>query len=174
MIKRMFLLCFALGLFSGVFAQGTPQERILNPEELSREPWFYDLDSALVNPDKVYKLSLEGKKLKSLPAEIASLKNLQILNLSDNRLKYLPAEMGELKRLQVLSIYHNKLRYLPDEFSDLKNLEILYVGRNRLTRLEVWITSIRRLRRLDISLNPITPLEMQYIRNMLPRTDITF
>ena len=176
MIKRMFLLCFALGLFAGLHAQGNPQghNKVLNAQELGRQPWFYNLDSALVNPEKVYKLSLDGQKIKSLPAEIGQLVNLQVLNLSDNKLKTLPVELGDLKNQHILSIYNNKLRWLPSELTNLENLQVLYLGRNRLTGLPVWITKFRSLRRLDISINPITPLEMQYIRNMLPRTDITF
>jgi len=165
------LLCF---LWLGVSAQNSTEDRILNPQELARKPWVYDLNEALANPDKVFKLSLENQGLKSLPAEIGSLKNLQVLNLSENKLKTLPPEIGSLTKLQSLTLYNNKVQTLPNEVRNLRSLELLYLGKNRITFMPLWMGGLGRLKRLDLSLNPVTPAEVSMVRNMLPRAQITY
>lgn len=151
----------------------TPGE-LLGPYELQEEKFFDNLEDALSNPEKVYKLSLAGQKLKQIPAEVFALSNLQVLILSENKIKFLPEEIGQLKNLQLLSLYDNKLRTVPDDFRELENLSTLYLGRNRLTELPIWMGGIGQLRRLDISRNPMTPLEITYIRNMLGGVEISY
>lgn len=165
------LLCF---MWLGVSAQTPTEDRILNPQELARKPWVYNLEEALANPDNVYKLSLENKGLKELPVEIGTLKNLQVLNLSQNKLKTLPAEIGQLTKLQSLTLYNNKVNFLPNEIQNLNSLELLYLGKNRITFMPMWMGGLGRLKQLDLSLNPVTPAEVSMVRNMLPRARVTY
>ncbi|MEM0997539.1 MAG: leucine-rich repeat domain-containing protein [Bacteroidota bacterium] len=175
-MKRVAVLFFAFSLLSlPLLAQNEGSNgRLLSASQLRDKNWFYDLESALADPDKVYKLSLSDQQLKALPPEIGKLKNLQVLNLSNCGLKALPIEIKNLKHLQMLSLYGNKLKFIPPEFRELSKLEVLYLGRNRLTFLPVWVGGMGRLRRLDISRNRITPDEVIAIRNMMPRVDLTY
>ena len=176
-MKKILLFSFAFILLSlPALAQpnGDQNGRILSASQLRDKSWYYDLDSALANPDKVYKLSLSDQQLKSLSPEIGKLKNLQVLNLSNCGLKALPEEIRELRHLQMLSLYGNKLKFIPYEFRELSKLEVLYLGRNRLTTLPVWVGGLGKLRRLDVSRNRMTPAEIIAIRNMMPRVDITY
>ncbi len=173
MKKNFWLLTMLTFVALSGFSQSF-DDRPLNPAELREKGWFYDLDSALATPENVYKLSLTGQDLKSLPPEIGTLKNVQILNLSENKLKNLPDEIFELKKVQMISLYKNKLRYIPNEFKDLRRLEALYLGANKIIEIPLWMGGMSRLRRLDVSRNPISPQELIYIRRMMPRCDVTY
>lgn len=148
--------------------------RLLNATELREVSWYYNLDSALANPTEVYKLSLTGQKLKSLPPEIGTLTNLQMLSLSECGLKNLPDELANCKKLQMISLYHNKLKFLPPYMRGFSKLEVLYLGQNRLTEIPIWVGGMGKLRRLDVSRNPLSPSELNYIRNMIPKADVTY
>lgn len=173
-MKKYFWLLTMLTFVSLSGFSQSFSDRPLNPAELREEPWFYDLDSALATPEKVYKLSLTQQDLKSLPPEIGELKNVQILNLSENKLKSLPDEVFELKKVQFISLYHNKLRYIPNQFKDLRRLEVLYLGANKIVEIPLWMGGMAKLKRLDVSRNPISPQELIYIRRMIPRADVTY
>lgn len=175
--RRVFLLlvCVAFVGATAIYAQPTPpsDRPILNTTQLDNQPWFHNLDSALANPDKVYKLSLIDQKIKVLPEEFGNFKNLQILNLSNCKLKRVPIEIKNCKNLQIVSLYGNSIKFLPPEMRDLKNLEILYLGKNKLIELPQWLGNLTKLRRLDISRNRLTPADVGNAKRMLPKADIT-
>lgn len=177
MKRTLLVLALFFGVIVGAKAQlypdSLPTDRPLNATELNQKKWYYDLEEALAEPDQVYKLSLAGQKLKSLPPEISTLTHLQMLDLGDNKLKTLPVEISELKHLQFLSLYNNRLRYLPEEIRKLDRIEVLFLSRNKLIDVPVWVGGLGNLRRLDLMGNRFTPLEIKRIRNMLPNVEIT-
>ena len=68
-------------------------------------------------------LYLQNNKLKQLPGNIGSLKNLQTLNISGNNLKDLPSTISGLASLKTLDISNNqKLVKLPKELGHLHSL----------------------------------------------------
>lgn len=169
------VLWFVIVGACGLVAQpvDNPEPKLLNTAQLDNQKWYYNLDSALANPDKVYKLSLIDQKLKVLPADFGKLRNLQILNLSNCKLKRVPLEIKECKNLQMISLYGNKLKYLPSEMRELKQLEILYLGKNKLFEVPQWFGTMTKIRRLDISRNRLTPADVANAKRMLPKADIT-
>ncbi len=176
-MKRSFLLLFfaVCAAFQLAAQPAVTQEHpILNTTQLDNQPWFYDLDSALANPDAVYKLSLTDQSIKLLPIEFGNFRNLQILSLSNCKLKAIPLEIKECKNLQMISLYANKIRVLPVEMRELKHLEILYLGKNKLMEIPAWFGNMNKLRRLDISRNALTPADVSNAKRMLPKADITF
>lgn len=174
MKKAIFFLCALLGGVFCLSAQTAENEHpILNTAQLDNQHWYYNLDSAMANPDKVYKLSLIDQKIKVLPEGFGKFRNLQILNLSNCKLKELPIEIKDCKNLQMISLYGNKLRYLPAEMRELKQLEILYLGSNRLFEMPFWFGTMTKLRRLDISRNRLTPADVANAKRMMPKADIT-
>ncbi|WP_203337289.1 hypothetical protein [Nocardioides limicola] len=79
-------------------------------------------------------LYLDGNGLTgSLPAQIADLPHLMLLQASGNALTTVPAEIGELAQLVWLHLYWNDLTELPDEVGDLANLKELILAGNQLT-----------------------------------------
>lgn len=171
----MLLVLVFMGFGSLIAQPNTKKEdRLLSSLELENEPWFTDLDSALANPQMVYKLSLQDQKYKTLPPEFGSLVNLQVVNLTNCSIKELPLEIKDCQNLQMISLYRNKLRYLPAEMQELKKLEILYLGNNKLFEIPTWFATMRQLRRLDISHNRMTPAEVSAAKRMLPKAEITY
>jgi Leucine-rich repeat (LRR) protein len=171
--KVLLAMVIALGGFSFAIGQSTKatDHPILNTAQLDKQPWFYNLDSALANPEKVYKLALSDSKVKELPAEFGKLRNLQMSNCG---LKAVPHEIKECKNLQMISLFGNRLKVLPAEMHELKKLEILYLGQNKLFEIPDWFGTMGQLKRLDISRNNITPADVMAVRRMLPHCEITY
>lgn len=150
-----------------------PAGPLLSSYELDRALYFYSISEAMRNPAAVYKLSLSGQKLRTIPEEVFRMSNLQILNLSGNRIEDVPAEIRNLKNLQIIILSNNRIRVLPDAFRELENLTHLYLGRNRLVEVSAWVGGLSKLRVLDVSFNHLTEYEIQRLQQRMPRCLIT-
>ena len=124
--------------------------QLLDTAALLSQPVYDNLDEALQNPDKIYRLDLSRKKLKAFPMEILKLKNLQELDLSKNKLDSLPEKIGTLTNLQLLNVSGNHLQYLPDSIGELKNLKKFIGSRNDLQLLPKRIGDLKNLEVLDL------------------------
>jgi Leucine-rich repeat (LRR) protein len=118
-----------------------------------------------------------------LPASIAQLKNLEILDLQRNLLASLPEAIVELESLRVLNLTENQLRtlnfdvlqHLPltdisaaknklsgvlisTDVQELKNLQVLNVINNTLTAISSSTIGLPVLHQLSFSANRITEL----------------
>lgn len=91
-------------------------------------------------------LYLSGQGLTELPAEIAQLSQLQVLDLRDNHLTILPPEIAQLSQLRVLDLRGNQLTTLPLWMSQLTQIIESNIGSsmwyglhdNPLHRLSIW------------------------------------
>ena len=72
-------------------------------------------------------LDLTGMNLKTLPPEIAKLKNFKILKCGKIGLEEIPQEISELKLLEELYLSGNPLKKLPPEIGGLKSLRKLFI-----------------------------------------------
>lgn len=160
-LKRIALLCLVL---SSSFVHS----QMLDSMALSLAPTYTNLEEALKDPQKVYKLSLRKNKLKKIPAEITSLKNLQILDLTKNSIKVIPSEIGELKNLQTLNLSRNDIEALPKEIAKLSKLRYLNISRNELSSLPIEIAELMNLETLDLWSNNIDifPAEMSKMKKL--------
>ena len=150
-----------------------PTSPILDRRQLNREKWYYSMNEAMREPEKVFKLSLKNTKLKTFTPDILRFKNLQILNLADNKLKEIPEQISQLENLQILILLDNKLKKLPDGIKELNNLNELYLGSNRLYEIPAWVGGLSRLRSLDVSYNELTPYEIELLKYRLPKCTVT-
>lgn len=75
-------------------------------------------------------LNLKGNDLRALPAALAAMPSLEILDVSKNEIEQLPEDPGRLVRLRVLSLSNNKLRVLPGYLAYFANLRVLKVENN--------------------------------------------
>ncbi|WP_353931895.1 COR domain-containing protein [Okeanomitos corallinicola TIOX110] len=103
-------------------------------------------------------LNLSGQRLRTLPAEIGQLSNLNELDLSNNQLTTLPAVIGQLSNLSWLDLSNNQLTTLPAVIGQLSHLNQLYLSDNQLTTLPAEIGQLSHLSWLDLSNNQLTTL----------------
>jgi Leucine-rich repeat (LRR) protein len=75
----------------------------ISPERFTRwqKPWPI--------PEQVVTLDLSRQNLRTLPADIGKLKNLERLYLAENQLSSLPPEVQQLTRLQYLDLIGNPI-----------------------------------------------------------------
>ncbi len=87
---------------------------------------YYSMEEALKEPEKVIKLDIAMLKLTSIDPRIVELVNLECLDLSFNKFSTLPAEMAELKKLRVLNLTGTRfLSKVPAIVAEIPNLEEL-------------------------------------------------
>lgn len=157
-----------------LFFKGAVSQKILEPEELMRMPVFKSIDAAKAVPhDSVVRLSLRGKKLKQVPAEVYLFKNLQWLDLSRNRITELNDSIGMLSSLTELNLGYNKLKTLPASTGNLKHLSALKLHKNFITHLPKEMGNLRYLETLEMWDNEIDvfPEEMRECR-LLRKLDL--
>ena len=106
-------------------------------------------------PRRVTSVFLANKELTgTIPSELGSLSNLEILSLFQNKLTgTIPAELGSLSKLTELGLFSNQLTgTIPSELGSLSNLEILYLLQNELTgTIPAELGSLSNLRELSLS-----------------------
>lgn len=112
-------------------------------------------------------LSLMGRNIADLPADIGRLADLATLNLANNHLGGLPPEIGRLKNLKTLNLANNDLDELPPEIGQLTNLESLVLSDNKLTCLSTGVETLVRLKKLDLTRNALRSLpEINALRSL--------
>ncbi|TGZ65092.1 hypothetical protein CRM22_006014 [Opisthorchis felineus] len=114
----------------------------------------------------MYKLKLQGKDLENVPAELFTLRELEVLCMSPDRqssLNYklcnVPPEIGYLTRLRILLLDTNDLHNLPAEIGSLTRLEKLSVSNNRIRQLPPTIGDLKNLHTLHLANNQLQPFQ---------------
>ncbi len=164
---------FTLFFVQDSFAQVPNPDLVKNDTELGREVWYYSIDEAMKQPEKVYKLNLSGQKLKEFPSELYNLPNLHMLDLSKNKIDEIPADINQLPYLTMLNLYDNKIRILHPNMQYLGELRHLFLGRNKLVAAPAFVGGLGKLQRLDVSRNYITSYELANLQYQLPNCNIT-
>lgn len=134
---------------------GLDLKEMVSPENLSK---IERISSSSFSAVYISDLNLCFKHLRSPPAEIGQLKNLQSLRLDYNQLTSLPVEIGQLNRLQSLFVNSNQLTSLPVEIGQLTNLQTLFLQVNCLTSLPVEIGLLESLQTLFVHHNQLESL----------------
>lgn len=135
---------------------------------------YTDLQTALENPEKVYRLDLSGKNLKEFPKEVFKFPNLGYLNLNNNKISIIPPEIKYLRNIYEIYLSNNKIKKLPDEIGDLAFLEKLVLYHNKLLLFPVGIVGLKRLTLLDVTRNHLSEFELDYARKKLPNCTIEY
>ncbi len=191
MTARSLVLAAAVLAACSVKAQLLPQTVLDSTKE------YHSLESALKEPDKVYKLQLTKKKLKEVPPEIRQFKNLNALDLGNNKLKELPSWMSELQYMQEFRAPKNKFTSMPLVLCTWKKLKRLDLhqneitglpscmgGLNELVSMDLWSNDLEdfpdelrdmgSLKFLDLRVIQFDQTEMDHIAELFPRTKIFF
>ncbi len=151
---------------------------MLSEAELQALPEFDDLEAALQQPEKVFRLQLyrypEASHLERVK-ELVNLKSLSV-TLTDvhallphlNRLVHLqkiyfqacqirefPETLLELPRLHSLALGNNQIKELPQDFGRMTSLEYLNLSQNELTGLPDSFGQLRQLKTVVLSYNAL-------------------
>lgn len=193
----MIILIRTLVLAVVSFYWTSAHAQLLSQAALDSTKEFYSIESAMKEPDKVYRLQLTKKKYKVLPEEIRHFRNLNALDLSKNKLKELPAWMGELKYMQEFHAPNNKFKAMPEVVCKWKHLKRLDFHQNEitgliecmgglkeLTSLDLWsneledfpdeVNGMAALKFMDLRVIQFDQSEMERITELFPRTQIFF
>lgn len=144
------------------------------------------------NPDSVYVLQLHFKRLRQIPPQVFSFRNLRVLDLGRNFIDSIPPEIASLTQLEELNLHRNRIRTVPPEVGKLVNLRKLNLSRNpilelpdalgqlrQLEELIIWCTGIvsfpptfvaldQTLRLIDMRVCPMTYEDQQAVKELLP------
>lgn len=107
---------------------------------------------------ELVKLYLSDNNLSSLPAELQSLKKLQLLALDFNCFEELPAAICKLPQLSILYLGNNRLYCLPRELRELKELTTLWLETNCFTVFPKVVCELSNLKTLHLGYNQIQSL----------------
>jgi leucine-rich repeat protein SHOC2 len=183
-------------LFLGSLA-AIASAQILSQTALDSTKEFYSIESAMKDPDKVYRLQLTKKKYKVLPEEIRRFKNLNALDLGKNKLKELPEWLGELIYMQEFRAPQNKLGAMPAVVCQWPHLKRLDLHQNEITgllpcmgeltevvSLDLWsndledfpdeLKGMTGLRFMDLRVIQFDQGEMTHISELFPQVKIFF
>jgi Leucine-rich repeat (LRR) protein len=117
-------------------------------QNIETEKVYTNIDDALKNPEKVYKLNLSNQEVNLSNDQWKLFINLEYLNLKNDGLKQIPKEISNLKRLKVLDLSGNEFKELPSEFSNLYNLEELYLNDEKNLKLTETLNVLAKLPKL--------------------------
>ena len=136
--------------------------------QLKNQKACVSLKEAKNDFEKVIKLRLKRKKIKTIPNEIWNMKNLQFLDLSRNQIDSIPPQIKNLKNLQILILSKNKIKNLPEEFYQLKNLKVIRIGSNNIEYLSDKVRNFKQLEELDLWNTNISdlPFELSKIKTL--------
>ena len=128
------------------------------------------LPKAFSNLKKLKYLDLSNSDLKSVPAFLMNLNELETLKLNDNKISILPKSINKLKGLKYLDVSTNiKIKSLPESISELENLEHLNLKNNyNLKKLPDLIGNLENLNLLHYSSNSIEilPQSINHLKNL--------
>lgn len=177
------------------FITSSTKAQIIDTTRLDTLPIFYSLDTALLNPTKVYRLSLQKMKMKEVPPEVFSFPNLNELDLSRNRLTSIPQELSNLRNLQLLKLSRNRFEKFPESVCILKNLLKLSIDQNmidtipdcvgnltNLVTIDAWkndfnyyspqLRHLKKLRWIDLRGILMSYREQELVIDLLPRAKV--
>ena len=120
---------------------------------------YNNLEEALKNPNKVYRLNLGNQKNLPKKFDLSVFKNLETIYL--NREKNLNLTnaiviLGKLPGLKNLHLESDNLKSLPAEILVLKKLEYLNLNNNQLNEIPK-LDNLDHLKFLDMRKNQISP-----------------
>jgi Leucine-rich repeat (LRR) protein len=116
------------------------------------------MEEAMKAPDKVLILDLFYRQLKTFPADILKLQNLQHLTLRTCPIGTVPDDIATLRRLTRLDLGNSSLTSLNPAITMLPRLERLWLNDNSLTNLPSHFERLAQLQYLNLDRNQLTHL----------------
>ena len=94
-------------------AQDYSLKTLLSRLQLDTAKVYYDIDEAINDKDRVYRLNIRQKGLYSFSSEICDLKKVQNINAMKNKISLVSNDIKKLKNLQEINLRENYLKDLP-------------------------------------------------------------
>jgi len=113
--------------------------------------------AALKSCTQLEELDIRGNNIEKIPADLAQLKYLKVLDIGDNKVTALDSSLY-LPYLLKFRADANRLESVPTFLRQCKDLEYLNINGNRISDLH-GIGQLNRLRTLNISDNPLTGID---------------
>jgi Leucine-rich repeat (LRR) protein len=178
-----------------IFIFNCCKSQLLDSLTLDTIKAFESIEEALKQPDKVIKLELRKKKLKTFPVEIFQFTNLQYLDISKNAIKEIPdsievltqlqyfdasknkievfnSKIGNLENLFHLNLNNNEFAVIPNSIGNLKNLRSLDLWSNNLDTFPESLSKLKNLRVMDLRAILISDAEQNRIKALLPNATV--
>lgn len=149
--------------------EGVPVSPCTKTDELKGKV-LSKLDETRAKSTLLNTADYSGEGLAKFPIEVLKKTDTKVLKLSNNSLRSLPAEIGQLLNLEELYVDHNQLNgALPAEIRKMTGLKIIDASDNNLTGIPAEIGQMKNLLRLDLSNNNLDafPLEIYNIKDNL-------
>lgn len=124
---------------------------------------YKNLQVALQDPDKVFRLDLSNQELTRIPLEVFTLTYLEVLVLDGNNMQEVTFQIDKLPNLKLLSLKRNKLREFHIPKKCLDNLSELYLDQNQLMDFPLFENTLIGLTTLSLSQNFIKELPREAI-----------
>ncbi|KAG9342657.1 hypothetical protein JZ751_016094 [Albula glossodonta] len=121
------------------------------------------LPQAACTFDQLVKLYLSNNRLGGLPAELRSLRCLQLLALDFNCLEELPLAVCGLPQLNTLYLSNNRLEHLPPELALLTELRTLWLETNCFGEFPTVLCKLPALRTLHMGYNRLRSLPPELV-----------
>jgi len=96
-----------------------------------------------------------GYMMKSIPAKILGLKDLEVLNIHQCALDSIPDGIINLVNLRELYVTENQIKYISPNISKLKNLKCIDLRRNNLSECPKELFEISGLESLSLFVNNV-------------------
>lgn len=171
-MKKILSFSLFLLIFGNIVAQITPSKE---PEKKE----YTSLESALKEPEKVFRLNLSNQKINFKEDIWTRFPNLEFLSLKDDHLTNLPEGISQLKNLKILDLSGNDFTTLPNSFKNLNNLEELFLNNEKNMNLEKTIDETLsllpklrilhlendHLKKLPKNINKVKNLETLYLND---------
>lgn len=103
----------------------------------------------------VRKLSFKGNALTTLPASVAELSSLTLLDISHNQFSELPECVCELVDLEILDLSSNFLQTLPQKMSSLSQLLAVSLKDNHIEYVPPVLADFPNLTVVELEANPL-------------------
>lgn len=100
----------------------------------------------------VEELFHNGKKMKLIPREINTMRNLERIEFSNNEITVIPEGIIKLRRLKHINLSNNQITHVPEILETMKNLISLLLSYNKITKYPSFLSHVRIL---DVSHNPL-------------------
>ncbi len=116
----------------------------------------------------VNEITIKNTQLKCLPNSISELSSIRNLDLRSNKINSIINKIGDLRHLNLLDLSDNQLKELPNSIGELESLKELYLNENYIFELPNSLGNLRNLTHLDLSFNEIThiPETLRNLKNL--------